>query len=480
MIMTRCAWPLRTGAEFIDWKGVALDGSHNTHASIVGERLWVNPVGPGWANPKSGTWDDPRVRGRDGRPYGPLPRDWTHYQGLYFDGNRVIIAYTVGDTEVRESPGLLERDGTQVFTRAFNLGPTSLPLTLRLAPDDPALGVFLRGPHSLQLRRENGLVTLQIPESASPLAFRVYLARVRGRDAEVLSDDDSSLLELGGALYDRPARWATTITTPIVRSGETGPFAVDTLTLPPADNPWGSWMRCGGFDFFTDPNRAAVCTWNGDVWTVEGIAQPQGELRWRRIVAGLFQPLGLKIINDAIYVSCCDQIALLRDLNGDGEIDLVASFNNDHQVTEHFHEFATGLQTDNEGNFYYAKGGRHRLPALVPQHGTLMRVSSDGRRTEIVANGFRAPNGVCVNSDGTFFLTDEEGHWTPKNRINLVKPGRFYGYMLGYTDPEGTSDSAMEQPLVWITNSMDRSPAEPLWVPAGAWGPLGDSLLNLS
>ena len=26
-------------------------------------------------------------------------------------------------------------------------------------------------------------------------------------------------------------------------------------------------------------------------------------------------------------------------------------------------------------------------------------------RTDILATGFRAPNGVCVNPDGTFFLT---------------------------------------------------------------------------
>jgi hypothetical protein len=38
----------------------------------------------------------------------------------------------------------------------------------------------------------------------------------------------------------------------------------------------------------------------------------------------------------------------------------------------------------------------------------------------------------------------------------------------------------MRQPLCWITNSFDRSPAELLWVPEGVWGPLAGSLLNLS
>jgi hypothetical protein len=203
-------------------------------------------------------------------------------------------------------------------------------------------------------------------------------------------------------------------------------------------------------------------------------------LRWRRIATGLFQPLGVKFRGDELFILCRDQLVRLRDLNGDGETDLIENFNNDHQVTEHFHEFAMGLQTDAEGNFYYAKSGRHALDSVVPHHGTLLRVSADGKRTDILATGFRAANGVCLNDDGTFFVTDQEGFWTPKNRINRVKVGGFYGNMFGYSSVTNTSDDAMEQPMVWITNAKDRSPAELLWVPKNTWGSLGGSLLNLS
>jgi hypothetical protein len=172
--------------------------------------------------------------------------------------------------------------------------------------------------------------------------------------------------------------------------------------------------------------------------------------------------------------------SVLVDLNGDGETDFYECFNNDHQVTEHFHEFAMGLQVDFAGNFYYAKSARHALPAVVPHHGTLLRVMQGGGKTEILATGFRAANGVCLNDDGTYFVTDQEGHWTPKNRINFVKDGGFYGNMFGYHDVKDSSDAAMEQPICWITNEFDRSPAELLWAPRDAWGPLGGSLLNLS
>ncbi|HUR55476.1 MAG TPA: heme-binding protein, partial [Gemmataceae bacterium] len=198
------------------------------------------------------------------------------------------------------------------------------------------------------------------------------------------------------------------------------------------------------------------------------------------IASGLFQALGLRIVHDQIYVLGRDQLTKLVDLNGDGETDFYECFNSDHQVTEHFHEFAMGLQTDDTGNFYYAKSGRHALPALVPHHGTLLKVSRDGTSTEILATGFRAANGVCLNSDGTFFVTDQEGFWTPKNRINLVTKGGFYGNLWGYTDITDTSDAAMKQPLCWVTNEFDRSPAELVWVTSDKWGPLKGSLLNTS
>ena len=256
---------------------------------------------------------------------------------------------------------------------------------------------------------------------------------------------------------------------------------MDVLTLPDS-NPWLCQVRPSSFDFLPDGKSAAVCTWDGDVWIVGGLDRPAQGLTWRRIAAGLFQPLGLKVIDGQVYLGCRDQVVRLRDLNGDGEADFYECYNSDHQVTEHFHEFAMGLQVDAEGNLYYAKAARHGLKAVVPQHGTLLKIKKGGGPTEILATGFRAPNGVCLNPDGTFFLTDQEGFWIPKNRINWVKRGGFYGNMWGYHNITDTSDEAMEPPVCWITNAFDRSPAELVRVesPHPAWAPLRGSLLNLS
>ena len=88
------AW---TGEGFIDWAGIQFDGRHVVHPHLVGDVAAANPTGPGWADPDAGTFEDPRLVGRDGRHYGPLPRDWAAYEGLALHGQRAIIRYRVGE-----------------------------------------------------------------------------------------------------------------------------------------------------------------------------------------------------------------------------------------------------------------------------------------------------------------------------------------------------------------------------------------------
>lgn len=469
------AW---TGDKFVDWKGIAFDQSHGSHTSIVGDLAFSNPVGPGWGRPDDGSFEEVRFLGRDGKPYGPLPRDWAHYKGLYLHGNRAVIQYTVGQTSVDEMPGYEMLGGQTLFTRHLNIGASSQEMKLRVAPVGTAVALVGGG----DLSEEEGFQVVTFGPSENPFRAKVLTGAV---DQEALTNyakTSGKALDLDSLKSGGEKRWPGVIATKGKMGEDKGGFAVDEVELPWDErSPWNSWMRLGGFDFFADGRRAAVATWLGDVWIVDGLGGEFKNNHWQRIATGLFQPLGVRVIDDTIYVSCRDQIAELHDENGDGEIDYIRNFNNDHQVTEHFHEFAMGLQTDEEGNFYYAKSARHAKTALVEHHGTLLKVSANGEETEIVAAGFRAANGVCLNPDGSFIVTDQEGHWNPKNRINWVKKGGFYGNMFGYHDVTDESDSAMDQPLCWITNRFDRSPGELMWVPENSkWGSLNGSLLNLS
>jgi putative heme-binding domain-containing protein len=529
------AW---SGPGFIDFDGINFNGRHAVHPRVTGEVHAANPTGPGWGRPGDGIFDDPRLAGRDGRLYGPLPRAWAHYKGTYQHGARTILRYTVGDAEILECPGILPRLPEPVFTRAFDIGPRAADLILQVAhcegsgaalelvdgaavfgeaAPQPAAGGSVPPASAPASERGGGAarhtvagtagatqglewlpagsdLRLRIPAGGDRRRFTLWFTATGGAEqARALAaavvidspDEDLRAFTRGG-----PSRWPEVLATKARCGADDGPFAVDVLEHP-TDNPWFCRLRLSGLDFAEDGDSLYASTWDGNVWLVSGLRRLPREvaagsgprevgITWRRIASGLFQPLGLKVAGGRVHVACRDQICILHDLNGDGESDWYESFNNDHQVTDHFHEFAMGLQVDDEGRFYYAKSARHALPALVPHHGTLLRVEKDGSRTDILATGFRAANGVCLNPDGTFFVTDQEGHWNPKNRINHVRAGGFYGNMLGYHDVTDSSDEAMEEPLCWITNSFDRSPAELLWVESGRWGPLEGRLLNLS
>jgi hypothetical protein len=464
-----------TGEGFMDYQGILLNDRHNIYPRTVGKIQVENPITPGWENPESGDFKDPRFVAVDGRPFGPLPKKWAHYKGLYYCENRVVIKYTVHDATVLETYDLEKESNNPTVSRTLNISPSSKALTMRIAPLKSAIAIVGK---EATLAKENGFYVLKIPENIS-VKVKILMAADSQSKLDKLAQNSLPPEDLIKYTNGGPAHDPQVITSTILVGEDTSAYAVDVFTLP-LDNPWKSRLRPTGIDFLKGGDEVIVSTIDGEVWRIEGISQKEGLIKWHRIATGLFQPLGIKYHNGAIYVTCRDQLTVLRDLNGDGETDYYESFNSDHQVTEHFHEFAMGLQVDDRGNFYYAKSARHARDSLVPQHGTLIKVSADGSTSEIVAYGFRAANGVCINPDGTFIVTDQEGHWNPMNRINWVEKGGFYGNMYGYGAPPDTSDDAMLQPLCWVDMKYDRSPAELLWADSDKWGPLNGSLLSLS
>ena len=82
------------------------------------------------------------------------------------------------------------------------------------------------------------------------------------------------------------------------------------------------------------------------------------------------------------------RITRLHDLNNDGDADFYESFWADGNVAPSFHAFSFDLQTDRAGNFYFVKSGR-RVEKERPGHGALIKVSADGKHSEVVATGFR-------------------------------------------------------------------------------------------
>src|SRR5262249_17733142 len=148
----------------------------------------------------------------------------------------------------------------------------------RVAPDNVRVHLTGKG----KLRREGGFWVAELPGGANA---RLFISRADMRTVVGPAKDAS--LDLASLTPGGPPRWPQELTTTVKHGKDNGPFAADTLT-PPESNPWQSWMRPGGFDFLPDGKSAILCTWNGDVWRVDGLtANPAETLQWRRIACGL-------------------------------------------------------------------------------------------------------------------------------------------------------------------------------------------------
>lgn len=258
------------------------------------------------------------------------------------------------------------------------------------------------------------------------------------------------------------SRWPQRIVT-AGRLGDGEPYAIDTLALP-YDNPWNALLFVTGVDFIS-PGRIAICTLHGDVWIVDVVKDDLSELRWKRYAAGLHQPLGLKVVDGVIHVMCRDQIVALHDHNGDDEADFYQCVSNAHVTSAGGHDFITGLQRDDGGRWYFASGNQG-----------LCRVSADGERLEVLATGFRNPNGLGITPDGGVILTSvQEGTWTPASAICEVVEGGHYG-----AGGPRSGEPGHVQPMLYLARGMDNSSGGQAYIDSNRWGPVRGHWVHFS
>lgn len=488
------------------WVGGYLDLARTDIAQYKGDQparakgdLAFSTVSPGWS--ADGRFDDPRPDHQ-----GPLPAATARYGGLYRAGDRVTLAYAVAGAQALETPGVVIGGGGEVgFTRTIRLSHALAPLWLNVCqPLNAGASVTINAAGDALMRDGDRLVrvavrnapagatlvastvdgvALKLPPIAGSATFELVIAggdRSKPPSAALFQapgeplPDPASLCKGGGRLWGEP------IITHGSRGADAGPYAIDTVALP-EENPMKSWMRTTAVDFFSD-GRAAVATMGGDVWIVSGLDDSLASVRWQRFATGLYEPLGLKIVEDQIYVLGRDQITRLSDLNGDGEADYYENFCNAWVVSPAPHGFNLDLQVDSAGNFYFGNCG-NSAPLNVRMQQSLLKVSKYGGACEVFATGLRAPNGFGMGPRDELVFSDNQGHWTPVCRINLARRGGFYGFV---ADPARTRfardlkiPASYDPPICWIPMNIDNSTGGQVWAPAG-WGALGGQMLSTS
>jgi len=395
-----------------------------------------------------------------------------HYRLARFEpagDGRLTFAVPASSDQVVETPRVVDSNEAQVIVRALATDTTGgVTVLLGRATDAGRIGV--RGPG----RRDqlDGWEVYRVP--AGKQQIEIAYAPVGAARPEGWPE--------AAAPAKATRRWPQTVETTGELSTKVGePYVVDRVKLPEI-NPWKAPFFTAALDFLPD-GRAVVATFHGDVFIAAGLDAKLEKVTWRRFAAGLYHPLGLKVVGGEVLVTCRDGLWKLRDTDGDGECDRYEVFNADVQVTRNFHEFVFDLQADQAGNLYFIKAGPVRkggrgFDEICDHHGALFKVSPDGRTFAVVATGFRAPNGIGISPGGQLTTGDNEGTWTPVCRLNWVKAGGFYGVPpLAHRATEPTD---YDRPLCWFPKDVDNSSGGQVWVTSDKFGPWKDRLLHFS
>jgi len=468
--------------------------------------------------------DDPRPNHQGNAPGGK-------WLGVHVNNGRCVLRYSVGKQVILEAPGSEVTNGVRVYTRTFTVsaGDELKQLLLLETPGEAkpaggnavsvesngrvqAVNVIGDVPGGKVTVKANGRIVFEVPPLTKASTFLVTMASGPRADAEKVIAGVSvkaKLADVTNLTKPGPGIWGPALVSPGVRGDDAKAYTVDEIPFP-ANEPTKSWFRPGGIDFLPD-GTCVVANISGDVWLVSGLDDSLKAVKWKHFASGLFQPLGCKVVDGKIYVLGRDQITRLHDLNNDGEADFYESFNHDCVVTENYHEFALDLQADSAGNFYYAKGSPWTPTNTSPHQGTMLKVSKDGSKLEIVATGLRAPNGLGMGPGDVLVCSDNQGHWMPTNRVNIIKPGGFYGMTpaahrdLTFKAADGTEFQAnpsteearqkyktqfwdnspipvngYDLPLFWLPMDIDNSTGGEAWAPPGKFGPWAGKMLQTS
>ena len=251
--------------------------------------------------------------------------------------------------------------------------------------------------------------------------------------------------------------------------GEADYYSVENFS-PPS----GEVIEVGDLDFDSE-GVLYLCTRRGRVWRIENVlADDPAEARWTMWAEGLHSGLGLKVVNDEVYVVQRGELSRLRDTDGDGRAETIDTITQDWGMSGNYHEFAFGLPIDDQGNFYITTNVGFWSPewwhglSKAPYRGWVLRITANGE-VEPIASGVRSPCGLGMNSQGDLFYTDNQGDWMPACGVFHVEEGDFFSHpaSLRWTDAYGNGEqvpSSTEPPdavrkpaAIWIPYEWSRS-----------------------
>ena len=413
----------------------------------------------------------PRSEGDVGR--GPLPTTFGRFDGIELAGAVAVLRYHVGATAMAEWHEARETDGTVEVIRHFEIAPhaNAWVFALGVGGVEP-LSVVANSDAFVVAKQDAGFVGTLAPSSVRQ---RVSVAWRFGASGGA------------GALPETPPlprtsaqrRWAGTVTASVQRDALAQNGLVLDRIATPDDNPWTRRVRAADLAFLTD-DRAAVVTYDGDVWLVDGFADPQlTRLTWQRFASGLHEPLAIAAPQGMIQVATKNGLVRLHARDGSGEATWIENFSDQLLQSQTTRSFPLDMAMGPDGSTYVTQGGivdRSGMQAGgegTAHTGAIVRISPDGRSAQVVGSGAREPFLAVHPTTGLVTATDQQGHYIPSSVCYLVRPGDNFGYVQD-------KPTKLARPLVWLPHEQDTSSASEVWMVGQGMGAWNGRLLHLS
>ncbi len=199
--------------------------------------------------------------------------------------------------------------------------------------------------------------------------------------------------------------------------------------------------------------KLVALAYNGDIYLLSDSKksglEDKAELFWESKGA-LRGPIGMALTppgysrGQGVFVASKGKISLIVDTDGDDKAD------KEIVVTTGWKEIPQAVDAivvalDKDGNLYFGLGtADYTNPYLIDkqgqahydlksERGTILKVSPDFSKREIVCTGVRFTVGLAFNRDGDLFATDQEGatwlaNGNPFDELLHIQPGRHYGF----------------------------------------------------
>ncbi len=199
--------------------------------------------------------------------------------------------------------------------------------------------------------------------------------------------------------------------------------------------------------------KLVALAYNGDIYLLSdkkgsGV-ENHAELFWeskgrvRAPVGMALTPPGYKH-GEGVFVACKGKVLLIVDSDGDGKADKEILVADGWKELPHGVD-ALGVAVGRDGSIYFGLGctdftNPYLLDAQGKSHfdlrnerGTILKVSPDFKKREVIATGIRFSVALAFNRHGDLFATDQEGAtWLPNgnpfDELLHIQPGRHYGF----------------------------------------------------